>query len=175
MIKTPEQIFKEKKISGMVNADFQWSEYISPADSNNLTLEQLKNAKKILDILSIYKHKVFGGAPISITSGGRSMAHHIAIYKDLNAERAKKDLPLLKVPLKSGHLLFLAVDFTVKGFTRQQVYCFMDRVHWGGVEIPDDQDRTHIDLRPELCRFNGQTGRVVAYHYNLEAHNKVFH
>lgn len=176
IIKTPEQIFKEKKISGYINPDFMWSEYISPEEGIP-TLEELHNSKKIMDTASIYKHKVFGGASMTVTSGGRAWAHHLRIYKELNAARAKKKpaLPPLPIPKASWHLKFLAVDATVKGFTNKQVYEKLDAVHFGGVEFPDDQNRIHFDLRGSICRFVGATGRVVAHHYNEILHNKVFH
>lgn len=176
MIKTPEQILKEKKISGAINADFNWVEFIKPADGIP-SLEILRNIKKMADTLSVYKHKVFGGAAITITSGVRSWEHHLAIYAELNAQRAKAKPKLkpLAIPKLSWHLKGLAADFTVKGFTNKQVYEKMDILHFGGVEFPDDQNRIHIDLRPEICRFIGATGRVVAHHYNYFQHNKIFH
>lgn len=174
IIKTPEQILKEKKISGYINPDFMWSEYISPQEGIP-TLELLQNAKKVMDIASIYKHKVFNGATAIVTSGGRSWQHHLAIYTKLNAERTKKGLPLLKVPTLSWHLKFLAVDIVFKGFSNKKTYELLDAVHFGGVEFPDDQNRIHFDLRPKICRFVGATGRVVAHHYNQVLHDKVFH
>ena len=174
LIKTPEQIFKEKKISGYINPDFMWSEYISPAEGIP-TLELLQNAKKTMDEASLYKHKVFGGAKATVTSGGRSWAHHLAIYSQLNAQRAKKGLAPLKIPTGSWHLKFLAVDIRFKGFSNKKTYELLDAVHFGGVEFPDDQNRIHFDLRGSICRFVGATGRVVAHHYNQGLHEKVFH
>ena len=174
VIKTPEQIFKEKKISGYINPDFMWSEYIGPEEGIP-SLELLHNAKLTMDEASLYKHKVFGGAKAHVTSGGRSMAHHLRVYAELNAERKAKKLPLLKVPMGSLHLKFLAVDITYEGYSNKQVYKKLDAVHFGGVEFPDDQNRIHFDLRGKICRFIGATGRVVAHHYNEALHNKIFH
>lgn len=168
IIKTPEQILKEKKISGYINPDFMWSEFVKPIDGIP-PLEHLQNIKKIATVLSVYKHKAFGGASITITSGYRSMAHHLQVYKELGI------IDKSKIPMGSYHLKGLAADFTVKGFTNKQVYELMDSIHFGGVEFPDNQNRIHIDLRGSICRFIGATGRIVAHHYNLEAHNKVFH
>lgn len=128
-----------------------------------------------MDQASLYKHKVFGGAKATVTSGGRSWAHHSRVYAELNAVRAKKKLPLLHVPQSSWHLKFLAVDIVFEGFTNKQVYEKLDAVHFGGVEFPDDQNRIHFDLRGTICRFIGATGRVVAHHYNEALHNKIFH
>ena len=174
VIKTPAQIVAEKKISGYINADFQWGEFIKPEDGIP-TLEQAQNTKKVADVLSVYKHKKWNGAAITITCGGRSLKHHLRIYKELNDARAKKKLPLLKIPMGSWHLKFLAADFTVAGVPVKQVYADMDAVHFGGVECPDDQNRTHIDLRGSICRFRGDSGLVVAHHYNQLEHDKLFH
>jgi len=173
-ILTPEQIFKSGIISDYCNADFKWAEYFTPINGKP-TLELLNNAKKMLDILSWYKWHVFGGAELTITDGWRSLANHLAIYKIINDARIKQGLKPKPIPMGSFHLKALAGDFTVAGFTKQQVFAKMDAVHYGGVEIPDEQNRTHIDLRPEICRFNGTTGTVVAHHYNQVAHDKVFH
>lgn len=169
MIKKPEEIFKNKKISDSINADFLWSEFVKPIDGIP-PLEYLQNIKKVADVLSVYKHKVFGGLAITITSGYRSMAHHLQIYKEEYGITDKS-----KIPMGSLHLKGLAADFTVKGMDRRKVYEKMDEIHFGGVEFPDEQNRTHIDLRGSICRFVGATGRIVAHHYNLYQHNKVFH
>jgi hypothetical protein len=168
MIKTPQQVFAEKKISGYINPTFAWSEFVFTEDGIP-PLEHLQNIKKIADELRVYQFKVFGGRKIRITSGYRSMAHHLRIYKELGITDPKK------IPMGSLHLKGLAVDFTVDGLTNKQVYELMDAVHFGGVEFPDNQNRIHIDLRPEICRFIGSTGRVVAHHYKEDLHNKVFH
>lgn len=44
------------------------------------------------------------------TSGLRTMARHQAIYAEINAKRAKKNLAPLRVPLGSRHLYGQAVD-----------------------------------------------------------------
>lgn len=173
IIKTPEQIIKDGRISGHCNADFAWSEYFTP-ENGKPALNDLRNAKKTLDLLSWYKWHVFGGAAITITDGWRSMANHLAIYKKINDARKKQGLDPKPIPMGSYHLKALAVDFTVAGLTRQQVFIKMDLIHFGGVEIPDEQNRTHIDLRPSNCRFNGTTGAVVKCNYNEVEHNKVF-
>jgi len=171
MIKTPEQIIKEG-INGNINSDFAWAEFVTPQDKFP-TLLILKNIKKVADILSIYKHKVFNGQPITITSGWRSLAHHKAIYAEINAKRAKLKQAPLPVPLKSWHLSGLAVDFVVKGFSIPQLFTLMDSVHFGGVERTDGNWQ-HIDLRNTICRFLGN-GTVINSHYDLVKHNKVFH
>jgi hypothetical protein len=168
MIKTPQQIFNEKKISGYINPTFAWSDFIFPEDGIP-PLEHLKNIKLIADTLRIYQYKVFGGRKVRITSGYRSRAHHIRVYAELGITDPEK------IPWGSLHLKGLAVDFTVDGLTNKQVYELMDKIHFGGVEFPDNQNRIHIDIRPAICRFVGSTGRIVAHHYNAIFHDKVFH
>lgn len=164
----PEEIFKQKKIIGSINADFLWSEFIKPIDGIP-PLEHLKNIKSIATILSIYKHKVFNGKSITITSGYRSLEHHIKIYIEELHYTDKS-----KIPMGSYHLKGLAADFTVKDFNNKQVYELMDYIHFGGVEFPDNQNRIHIDLRGSICRFIGATNRTIAHHYKSELHEKVF-
>lgn len=166
MIKKPEDIFAEKNISGAINTDFNWGEFIQPIDGIP-TLEQLKNIKKTADVLSIYKHKLFGGAAVTVTCGFRSMAHHLKIY----AEKGITDKS--KIPMKSYHLSGLAVDFVVKGFTIPQLFKLMDINHFGGVERTDGNWQ-HIDLRNSICRF-ATSGTTLQPHYDLYQHNKVFH
>lgn len=168
-IVTPEGIYNRQKIFGNINADFLWTEFVQPIDGIP-PLEHLQNIKKMADIVSIYKHKVFAGLAITITSGYRSMAHHLKIYKEEYGITDKS-----KIPMGSYHLKGLAADFTVKGIDRRKVYETMDKIHFGGVEFPDNQNRTHIDLRGSICRFVAATNRIVAHHYNTELHNKVFH
>lgn len=166
MTSTPEQIFKLKKINGLINADFNWNEFIKPVDGIP-TLEQLNNIKKTADVLSIYKHKVFEGKKITVTCGFRSMAHHLKIY----AEKGITDKS--KIPMKSYHLSGLAVDFVVEGFTVSQLFRLMDVAHFGGVERTDGNWQ-HIDLRNSICRFT-TAGVILQPHYNMSQHNRIFH
>ena len=57
------------------------------------------------------------GKPIIVTIALRTMAYHLDLYKRINAERAKKGQPELRVPMGSGHLKGRAVDFVVKGMS----------------------------------------------------------
>lgn len=60
--------------------------------------------KKINVIRSAY------GKPMTVTSGLRTMAKHLAIYEKTNADRKAKGLAPVKVPLGSRHLYGQAVD-----------------------------------------------------------------
>lgn len=168
IIKTPEQIFNRKQISGYINPDFKWCEFVFPEDGIP-PLEHLKNLVGIATVLSVYKHKVFNGAIVRITSGYRSMAHHLRVYKELGITDLKK------IPMGSYHLKGLAADFTVDGYTKKQVYDLMNIYHFGGVEYPDNQNRTHIDNRGKIERFQVSTGKSMPSKYDLYQHNRIFH
>lgn len=163
MIKTPEQVIKEG-INGYINNDFLWSEFIK---DKTPALEILKNIQKVAYVLSVYKHKLFDGQPITITSGYRSIAQHVQAYKDLGITDLKK------IPMGSYHLKGLAADFTVKGFAISQLYRLLDVAHFGGLEYPDDQNRIHIDLRGSIWRFKNNN-KIIASHYNALQHDKIF-
>lgn len=163
-MKSPEQIIKDKKIEGFINLDFQWSEFFKESCSD---IEIFKNIQKVAYVLSVYKHKLFDSQPITITSGYRSPEHQIEVY------RQKGITDLSKIPMGSYHLKGLAADFTVKGFTISQLYRLMDIHHWGGVERTDGNWQ-HIDLRNKNVRFTS-ANIILQPHYNLEAHNRIFH
>ena len=151
-------------MQGYINKDFKWSEFIS--DKDKPSQEILDNIKRVAYVLSIYKHKLFNGQPITITSGYRSPQHQIEVY------RQKGITDKSKIPMGSYHLKGLAVDFVVAGFTIGQLYRLMDIHHFGGVE--DTQGNwQHIDLRGKICRFRADN-KILAPHYSVEAHDRIF-
>ena len=164
MIKTPEQILREG-VNSYINPDFKWLEFITPINGKP-NIEILKNIKNVADILSIYKHKLFNGNPVTITSGYRSPKHQIEIYKQKGITDPGK------IPMGSYHLKGLAADFTVKDFSIGQLYRLMDIHHFGGVE--DTQGNwQHIDLRGYNCRFRANN-KILVPHYNTISHDKIF-
>lgn len=147
-----------------INKDFKWSEFVS--DKDKPSQEILDNIKRVAYVLSVYKHKLFNGHPITITSGYRSPQHQIEVY------RQKGITDKSKIPMGSYHLKGLAADFVVEGFTIGQLYRLMDIHHYGGVE--DTQGNwQHIDLRGRIIRFR-PNNKILAPHYSVEAHDKVF-
>lgn len=150
-------------MQGYINKDFKWSEFIS--DKDKPSQEILDNIKRVAYVLSIYKHKLFNGQPITITSGYRSPQHQIEVY------RQKGITDKSKIPMGSYHLKGLAADFIVKGFTPAQIYRILDIRHWGGLELAPTW--THLDLRGKLIRFN-DNNKILAHHYNVIEHDKVF-
>jgi len=151
-------------MQGYINKDFKWSEFIS--DKDKPSQEILDNIKRVAYVLSVYKHKLFNGQPITVTSGYRSPEHQIEVY------RQKGITDKSKIPMGSYHLKGLAVDFVVGGFTIAQLYRLMDIHHFGGVE--DTQGNwQHIDLRNKICRFRGDN-KILTPHYNVESHDRIF-
>jgi len=151
-------------MEGYINKDFKWCEFIKPTDKPSQ--EILDNIKRVAYVLSVYKHKLFNGQPVTITSGYRSLQDHLRIYKQ------KGITDKSKIPMGSYHLKGLAADFVVKGFTIGQLYRLMDIHHFGGVE--DTQGNwQHIDLRGKICRFRFNN-RILTPHYNVEAHDRIF-
>ena len=151
-------------MQGYINKDFKWSEFIS--DKDKPSQEILDNIKRVAYVLSIYKHKLFNGQPITVTSGYRSPEHQIEVYRQKGITNKSE------IPMGSYHLKGLAVDFVVKGFTISQLYRLMDIHHFGGVE--DTQGNwQHIDLRGKLCRFRSDN-KILAPHYSVESHDRIF-
>jgi hypothetical protein len=66
------------------------------------TPEQQKNLTILLE--KVNKLRIAYGKPMTVTSGLRTMKHHLEIY-------AKKGIFPPKVPTKSNHLFGRAVDF----------------------------------------------------------------
>ena len=151
-------------MQGYINKDFKWSEFIKSTDKPSQ--EVLDNIKRVAYVLSIYKHKLFNGQPITITSGYRSLQDHLRIYKE------KGITDKSKIPMGSYHLKGLAADFVVKGFTIAELYLLMDLYHFGGVERTNGNWQ-HIDLRNKICRFT-PNGTIITSHYNLHKHNLIF-
>jgi len=70
----------------------------------NLPKEHLDNLVKLHD--AVNKLRLAYGKPLIVTSGYRSLAEHLAIYK------AKGITDQSKIPMKSKHLSGEAVDFS---------------------------------------------------------------
>lgn len=177
MIILPEKMYLTLSKMGMppdhdllATSHFSWAE-LTVSEKVIPTLQQLQNIKKVAIILEVYREKLFNNKQIIITCGGRSWQHHLNIYKQLNFIRVRKGLQPLKIPQKSLHLDYLAVDFYVKGYSYQEVYNMLDEVHFGGLEIRDDG--LHLDLRNSIVRFR-PNNIILAHHFNWEKHNKLF-
>lgn len=120
-----------------------------------------KNLKSVATVLQAYRDTVFKNAPITIHSGWRSPSYNANI---LGASK------------NSYHCRGLAVDFAVKGWTKEQIYQTMDKVHFGGVEyyLQNGWTICHIDLRGSNCRFDSNN-KILKCNYNIDEHNKIFH
>lgn len=87
-------------------------ELLSGNKLSELPVEHQENLHRLLGIIN--KVRVLWAKPMVVTTGYRTMEHHIQIYKDIAARNNKK-FDLSKVPKKSNHLYGLAVDIADTG------------------------------------------------------------
>jgi hypothetical protein len=116
---------------------FSWNELLGNLDAQGEIpqIQVLENLIRIASVLEIYREKCFKGNPIIITSGWRSKSYN----RTIGGATA------------SYHIIGLALDFNVKGFTPKQVQEILDSIHAGGMEYAPTW--THIDLRGYKARF----------------------
>lgn len=84
-------------------------ELIGPTDLASLPSDIQNNLKHLLDVIN--KIRDAYGNPLTVTSGLRTMAHHIEIYKQ-KALKAGVPFDQSKVPMQSKHLYGEAVDIS---------------------------------------------------------------
>lgn len=161
---SPEQLRVKLGQTGMpVDKDlyatmhFSWQE-LMPKQKELPSLEVLKNLLKVANVLEYYRRTIFKNSPVTITSGWRSLNYNLSIGG------AKK----------SYHIDGLAVDFVVKGFTKQQLYDLLNKVHFGGLELHKTLDYIHIDLRGSIARFDNFNTPLKSTYSEAE-HNAIFH
>lgn len=85
-----------------------FQEYYKGYDLTKVPKEHQDNTYKLLIQISILLTRF--GELRGINSGYRSMEHHLAIYAQKNADRAKQGLSPLVIPMASKHLIGAAVD-----------------------------------------------------------------
>lgn len=83
------------------------NELLNGADFNSLTKDIQDSLTILLERMN--KLRVLWGRPMQVTSGLRTMKHHIEIYQR-TAERKGITFDMSQVPLKSKHLYGQAVD-----------------------------------------------------------------
>ncbi len=126
---------------------FRLSEFVRKGDS--VPHDVMLN----LTELAIYLEKVrsfLGDRPIRITSGYRTIAHHLEIYKQI-AKAKGVAFNKKNVPMGSYHLRGKAVDFFVQGMTSDAVRKKLDPWWEFGMEL--GTPHVHLDTRPEKKRF----------------------
>ncbi len=93
------------------------------------------------------------GKPMNITSGLRTMAHHIEIYKDLAKQRGK-EFNMDQVPMKSRHLIGAAADVADDDARSLYAWCVANEALLAQIglwmEEKDDQKRVHFQIVPPL-------------------------
>lgn len=122
--------------------------------------EVKKNLKSVAIVLQKYRDTIFGNQSIKIHSGWRSEKYNKSIGG----------------AAKSYHVKGLAADFSVKGFTKDQIYALMNIYHFGGVEHYNNAGWTicHIDLRGFNARFDSNNN-VLKCLYDVNRHNEIFY
>lgn len=89
------------------------------------------------------------GEAFTVTSGLRSMEHHLAIYEKKNADLKKAGKPQVKVPLASKHLYGQAADiYDPHGRLWNWTMANLDLMAKLGVYIEDDTSvpRVHYQI-----------------------------
>lgn len=105
--------------------------------------EYKKNLSELLE--KVNKLRALWGKPMKITSGFRTMEHHIKVYKD------KGITDLSKIPMKSKHLFCQAVDIYDPTFELTK-FCkaHTKEMEEIGIWFEDDMSvpRLHIQIVP---------------------------
>ncbi len=104
------------------------------------------NLKELL--AKINKIRYAWGKPMRVTSGYRSRADQIRIYKELAAQR-KQTFDEAKVPMGSAHLKAAAVDISdpdgsLHAWTMANEALMEEIGVW--MEVKDDQARVHFQI-----------------------------
>lgn len=102
--------------------------------------------------------KFFDGyaGPLIVTSGLRSMKHHLQVYADINATRARKGLPSLAVPMASKHLHGQAADlYDPKSLLKKWTMANIKRAEELGLYFEDfahTANWLHVQIVPPKSR-----------------------
>lgn len=123
-----------------------------------ISLQELLSGNKLEDqsqdiqnnlndlLVKINKVRAAWNKPMTVTSGLRSLAHHIEVYKDLARQRGQV-FDQSKVPMASRHLSGQAVDVSdpdgkLYEWCQQNESLLAQIGLW--MEIKDDQHRVHF-------------------------------
>lgn len=135
------------------------SEILKKIKKEDLPKEHQDNLAMLLE--RINKVRYAWNKPMTVTSGYRSMADHIRIYKELAVKR-KIDYDESNVPMGSNHLKCAAVDISdpdgkLYEWVRINAVLMEEIGLW--MEEADDQARVHFQIfaygswKPEKSRF----------------------
>jgi hypothetical protein len=123
-------------------------ELLSGNDLKDQPIEIQDNLNILLDKMN--KVRVAYDKAMIVTSGLRSLDHHIQVYKDL-AKQRKVPFDQSKVPMKSNHLFGRAVDIQdsdgkLYQWCQDNVKLLEEIGLW--MEVADDQPRVHFQIVP---------------------------
>jgi uncharacterized protein YcbK (DUF882 family) len=123
-------------------------EILKGADYASQSKEVQANLLILLEKMN--KVRALYGKPMSVTSGLRTLAHHIQVYKTLAVQR-KKEFNINQVPMGSMHLKGAAVDISdPDGKLYEWCQANVDKLEEIGLwcEESDDQPRVHFQIFP---------------------------
>lgn len=126
-----------------LTTNFVLGEFIPP-DMDYITPTLLANLIKVAEGLEQVRARC-GHKPVRVTSGYRTLEHHLQIYRDI-AKRKGVPFDKSKVPMGSYHLTGRAADVDIEGMTAQQVQAECDPWYPGGMEFASTW--THFDIGP---------------------------
>jgi hypothetical protein len=124
------------------------SELLKGNSISDIPLTAQKNLEELLKRINIIRAK--WGRPMTVTSGFRSMQHHIDIYRTI-ALRKKRQFSNLQVPMGSRHLTGEAVDIadpdgTLHDWCSNNVELLEQVGLW--LEVKDSEPRVHFQSKP---------------------------
>lgn len=120
--------------------------------SGNLISDVPQSAQRNLEELQkrLNKIRAVWGKPMIVTSGFRTVQHHIDIYRT-KAFKAKKPFSMLQVPLSSRHIYGQACDILDSDGTLYE-WCVknIELLEEAGLwcEVKDNEPRVHFQSKP---------------------------
>jgi uncharacterized protein YcbK (DUF882 family) len=127
---------------------FKDSEILGTTKVEDMPADHQANYKELL--VKISKVREAWGKSMRVTSGYRSKADQIRIYKELAAQR-KQTFDESKIPWGSAHLKCAAIDISdpdgkLYDWTRENEAKLAEIGVW--MEVKDDQARVHFQIYP---------------------------
>lgn len=123
-------------------------ELLSGNSLNDVPLTAQRNLEELQKRLNVIRDA--WGKPMLITSGFRSMQHHVDIYRT-KALREKRSFSHLQVPMSSRHLSGEAADVSdpdgsLHAWCKQNVKLLEEVGLW--LEEKDSEKRVHFQTKP---------------------------
>ena len=112
---------------------------------HNFTVTKEQETNALILLMKINKVRTAWGKPMTITSGLRSLSDHLRIYAEMGITDENK------IPMKSKHLSFEAVDISdpdgsLMAWCLANQHILEDAGLW--CEEKDDKKRVHFQIVP---------------------------